>query len=60
MTLTYEVAGHNPPLLLRGSNVMELSGSAPVRWILAHAAFEEHTLPLEVGDQTAPFSRQAY
>ena len=29
MTLTYELAGHNPPLLLRGPDVIELTGSGP-------------------------------
>ena len=51
MTLTYELAGHNPPLLLRGSEVIELSGSGPVLGIFSDVAFQDHTIDLRVSDQ---------
>lgn len=51
MTLTYELAGHNPPLLLRGPEIVELSGSGPVLGIFAGAVFTDHTISLLAGDQ---------
>jgi phosphoserine phosphatase RsbU/P len=50
MTLTYELAGHNPPLLLRGSDVIELTGSGPVLGMLPGATFSDQTIALRVGD----------
>jgi sigma-B regulation protein RsbU (phosphoserine phosphatase) len=50
MTLTYELAGHNPPLLLRGSDVIELKGSGPVLGMLPAATFSDQTIALAVGD----------
>ena len=50
MTLTYELAGHNPPLLLRGPDVDELTGSGPVLGMLPGATYSDHTIALKVGD----------
>ena len=50
MTLTYELAGHNPPLLLRGPEVITLAGSGPVLGILPAAIFTNHTIALKAGD----------
>ncbi len=51
MTLTYELAGHNMPLLLRGSEVILLPGSGPVLGILPNATFADQTIPLRPGDR---------
>ena len=51
MTLTYELAGHNAPLLLRGSKVIPLPGSGPVLGILPGAVFSDQTFPLNPGDR---------
>ena len=50
MTLTYELAGHNPPLLLRDSDVTELTGSGPVLGLLPAATFSDQTIALKAGD----------
>ena len=50
MTLTYELAGHNPPLLLRGAETLELAGTGPVLGMLPHATFADQTIPLRAGD----------
>ena len=50
MTLTYELAGHNPPLLLRGAETIELAGSGPVLGILPTATFTDQTVAVRVGD----------
>ncbi len=49
MTLTYELAGHNPPLLLRGAET-ELTGSGPVLGMLPAATFGDQTIALKAGD----------
>lgn len=51
MTLTYELAGHNPPMLLRGSEVIPLEGSGPVLGILPGAEFSDQTISLRLGDR---------
>ena len=51
MLLTYELAGHNPPLLLRGPDVIALPGSGPVLGILPGAVFADHAVQLRPGDR---------
>ncbi len=51
MTLTYELAGHNAPLLLRGAEVIALEGSGPVLGILPDAVFSDQVVPLAAGDR---------
>ncbi|RXH55296.1 PP2C family protein-serine/threonine phosphatase [Granulicella sibirica] len=51
MTLTYELAGHNAPLLLRGSEVIPLPGSGPVLGILPGAVFSDQAFALRPGDR---------
>ena len=51
MTLTYELAGHNAPILLRGDEVILLEGSGPVLGILPGAEFADQTIALRVGDR---------
>lgn len=50
MTLTYELAGHNPPTLLRGSETTVLTGSGPVLGIFPTASFSDQTIALRNGD----------
>lgn len=50
MTLTYELAGHAPPLLLRGRDVIELPGSGAVLGVLPTATFADQTIHLQAGD----------
>jgi sigma-B regulation protein RsbU (phosphoserine phosphatase) len=50
MSLTYELAGHNPPLLLRGQDAIPMPGTGPVLGLLPGARFEDHTLQLQPGD----------
>ena len=49
-TFTYELAGHNPPVLLRGTHVQHLEGTGPVLGLLPAATFAEQTVLLELGD----------
>ena len=51
MTLTYELAGHNAPLLLRGSEVLPLEGTGPVLGILPDAVFADQVIALTPGDR---------
>jgi sigma-B regulation protein RsbU (phosphoserine phosphatase) len=51
MKLTYELAGHNPPLLLRGSEAIPLTGTGPVLGLLPGAVFSDQTLQLQPGDR---------
>lgn len=51
MTLTYELAGHNPPILLRAAEAIALKGSGPVLGTLPEAVFSDHTIALRVGDR---------
>ncbi len=50
MTLTYELAGHNPPLMLRGPDEIALTGSGPVLGMLPSATFSDQTINLRVSD----------
>jgi sigma-B regulation protein RsbU (phosphoserine phosphatase) len=43
-------AGHNPPLLLRGSETIRLEADGPVVGLLPHAPYTEQALTLEPGD----------
>ncbi len=51
MTLTYELAGHNPPFLLRGSEIIALPGTGPVLGLIPGAAFADQTIALHPGDR---------
>ena len=50
-TLTYSRAGHNPPRLARGDQVLSLEevGGLPMG-LVEDQSFEEVTIPLETGD----------
>lgn len=50
MSLTYELAGHNPPLLLRGKDALPTPGTGPVLGLLPGATYEDHVLQLQPGD----------
>ena len=50
MTLTYELAGHHAPLLLRGAETIALEGSGPVLGMLAGASFRDQTIAVKPGD----------
>lgn len=43
-------AGHNPPLLLRGSETIRLHADGPVVGLLPHAPYTEQSLTLQPGD----------
>ena len=43
-------AGHNPPVLLRGSEVIRLEAGGPVVGLLPFAPYTEQALTLEPGD----------
>jgi sigma-B regulation protein RsbU (phosphoserine phosphatase) len=51
MTLTYELAGHNAPVVLRGSDVIVLNGTGPVLGLLNGAAYGDQTIALKAGDR---------
>ena len=56
-TLSYSIAGHNPPILLRGSGeVVRLTTGGTVLGVFPEAAFEEDTLPLLPGDRLVLFT----
>lgn len=48
--LSYVNAGHNPPLVLRGEEVMRLEASGPVVGLLPRADYEQRSLALRPGD----------
>ena len=48
--LRYVNAGHNPPYVLRGSEIHALDGGGPVIGLLPEAIYEECRLYLEPGD----------
>ncbi len=50
MQLTYEIAGHNPPLLLRNGNFERLQGSGPVLGMLPNSSFTDHVIALAPND----------
>jgi serine phosphatase RsbU (regulator of sigma subunit) len=50
-TLTYCNAGHNPPMLIRGGRAVErLEVGGTVLGIFAGAAYQEKTIPFNMGD----------
>jgi sigma-B regulation protein RsbU (phosphoserine phosphatase) len=51
MALCYELAGHNPPTLLRGERAIALEGTGPVLGLLPGAQYDDHVLTLEQGDR---------
>src|SRR5512144_1678690 len=56
-TLSYSVAGHNPPILLRQSGeVVRLTTGGTVLGVFPEAAYEEDTLPLLPGDRLVLFT----
>lgn len=50
MSLTYELAGHNPPLLLRGEDAILMPGTGPVLGLLPDASYGDNVLQLRPGD----------
>lgn len=55
--VVYCNAGHNPPLIVRGSGaVEELPGGGPVLGILKSVAYDEYRAHLEVGDTLVVYS----
>jgi sigma-B regulation protein RsbU (phosphoserine phosphatase) len=56
-TISYSVAGHNPPILLRRSgDVIRLTTGGTVLGVFPEVAFEEDTLPLMAGDRLVLFT----
>ena len=56
-TLSYSIAGHNPPILLRDSGeVLRLTVGGTVLGVFPEAAFEEDSLPLLPGDRLVLFT----
>ena len=55
--LSYSIAGHNPPMLLRASGeVLRLTVGGTVLGVFPEAAFEEDTVPLLAGDRLVLFT----
>jgi sigma-B regulation protein RsbU (phosphoserine phosphatase) len=54
--LRYVNAGHNPPMLLRGAEVVRLETGGPVVGIFRDACYQEGDLPLEAGDALVLFT----
>jgi sigma-B regulation protein RsbU (phosphoserine phosphatase) len=55
--LSYSVAGHNPPILLRRSGeVVRLTTGGTVLGVFPEAAYEEDTMPLLPGDRLVLFT----
>lgn len=48
--LRYVNAGHNPPVLLRGSSTLFLDGGGPVIGLLPSAYYREQQIQLQAGD----------
>lgn len=56
-TLSYSIAGHNPPILVRGDGeVTRLSTGGTVLGVFPETAFEEQTLTLGEGDRLVLFT----
>ena len=49
-TLTYSNAGHNPGLIYRGDEIIELSIGGVVTGVLERTTYEQETVPLLPGD----------
>lgn len=54
--LTYCNAGHNPPLVLRRGDVLQLNVGGPPLGLFSEAAYEEGVLQLAAGDSVVVFS----
>jgi sigma-B regulation protein RsbU (phosphoserine phosphatase) len=48
--LRYVNAGHNPPVVVRGSSTLRLDGGGPVVGLLTYATYEEQYMALAPGD----------
>ena len=48
--LAFVNAGHNPPVVLRGEEVLRLEADGPVVGLLAHATYGQSSLALSPGD----------
>lgn len=57
-SLSYAIAGNEPPVLLRadGQQVLSLAEAGIVLGVLPEAAYEEETLPLRTGDAVVLFT----
>jgi len=55
-SLTYVNAGHNPPLLLRGTEVTRLECGGPVLGLFPDCTYEQETLKIEPGDLLLVYS----
>jgi sigma-B regulation protein RsbU (phosphoserine phosphatase) len=55
-TVRYLLAGHLPPLVVRGSNIEALAPGSIALGFIAEASFREETLRLETGDVLVAFS----
>lgn len=49
-TLALVNAGHNPPIVLRGGDVLRLEADGPVVGLLPHAQYEQSSVALAPGD----------
>ena len=49
-TLAFVNAGHNPPVVLRGEEVLRLEADGPVVGLLAHAQYGQSSLAMSPGD----------
>ncbi len=54
--LTYVNAGHNPPVLLRGTQTISLEPTGMVIGLMPEAEYEQATLPLNPGDVLLAFT----
>ena len=54
--LTYVNAGHNPPVVLRGSFTIPLEATGMVIGLMPEAEYEQSTLPLNPGDVLLAFT----
>ncbi|MBB5056164.1 sigma-B regulation protein RsbU (phosphoserine phosphatase) [Granulicella aggregans] len=55
-SLTYVNAGHNPPLLLRGKEVIRLESGGPVLGLFPDCTYEQETIQIEPGDLLLVYS----
>ena len=54
--LSYVNAGHNPPMIFRGSNVLRLEEGGPVIGLLCPARYEQASVTLQSGDTMVLFT----
>jgi sigma-B regulation protein RsbU (phosphoserine phosphatase) len=56
-TISYAIAGHNPPILMRASGeIVRLTTGGTVLGVFPETAYEENMLSLEVGDRLVLFT----